>query len=72
MSVDPFAPLKKDPFKYRARGRYTPTGRDSFVTTVWRETPQEAFKDITTFSAGKTHTNLRVIAKRKYSLKHGW
>ena len=70
MPINPLKPLIKDPFKYRARGKYKRTKRDSFLTTVWRSTPQEAQRDIAMF--GTRHTNLRVITKRKSSLKHSW
>ena len=31
---------------YRARGYYIPTGKESYVTTVWRRTKEEAEEDI--------------------------
>jgi hypothetical protein len=41
--------------EYRARGHYTPTDRDSWITTVWRKTRKEAEQDITAF-AGKNYS----------------
>ena len=35
--------------KYRARGHYIPTGRESWVTTCWRDTKEEAEQDIRCF-----------------------
>ena len=47
-------------FIYRARGIYEPTGRNAWLTNVWRRTYQEAQSDITAFAYDR-YTNVRVV-----------
>ena len=58
--------------KYRARGRYKRTNRESWVTTVWRETEKEAKEDIEMFANYGNYSKTWVVPKKKTSLKHSW
>ena len=51
--------------KYRARGIWNETGRDSWVTTVWRKSEKEAKEDIAAFcNPGRyKKSSLRIIKK---------
>jgi len=44
---------------YRARGVYEGTSRDSWLTTVWRRSKEEASSDIVAF--GRRHKGTRVV-----------
>jgi tetratricopeptide (TPR) repeat protein len=44
---------------YRARGFYTRTGRESFLTTLWRRTRAEAEQDVRHY--GRGYTNVRIV-----------
>lgn len=59
---------KYDGTKFRARGIYKPTGRDSFLTTVWRDTAKEAQADIAMF--GHNHINTRVVTGNPAELRN--
>lgn len=62
----------RPPIKYRPRGLHLPTGRDSFITTVWYDTSKEAKDAVKMFGADKRHTNIRIIEKRKWSKTKSW
>ena len=62
--------MVKPSTKYRARGKYRRTNRDSWITTVWRASEQEAKDDIKMFGHG--YDNARIVKKDKYSLKRSW
>lgn len=62
--------MSKVPTRYRARGKYDLSNRESWVTTVWRETKQEAEQDARAW--GNRYTGLRVVSKKKWSLKKSW
>ena len=50
--------------QYRARGVYLKTGRDSFLTTIWRKTREEAEKDITLYGdKSYKEGSLRVVER---------
>ena len=58
--------------KYRARGNYKKTKRDSWVTTVWRATEKEAQDDIKEFASYGNYNKTWIVPKKKASLKHSW
>ncbi len=45
---------------YRARGFYKPTGRKSWLTTVWRRSRTEAISDISAF--GRNYINTKIVS----------
>lgn len=51
---------------YRARGRYNPTGRESWVTTVWRRNREEAEDDLKFFASGGDRWGDVHIVERGY------
>lgn len=52
-------------FKYRARGHYKPTNRNSWITTVWRNTRKEAQDDIKMFAPATRSYSKTWVEKRK-------
>lgn len=50
---------------YRARGIFTRTGRESYLTNVWRMSSGEAVDDIKMSFPGMWH-NVRVVEKDLY------
>jgi len=65
--------MPKPTMKYRARGHWLPTGRDSWITTVWRATEKEAQQDIAGFAeTTKRYSKTWIVKKKKYSLKRSW
>jgi len=50
--------------RFRARGKYTETKCDSWVTTGWRATREEAETDVRCYGEGR-YTNLRVIEQEQ-------
>ena len=46
--------------KFRARGRYNATGRRSYVTTIWRNTEEEAQEDLKLYGEGR-YTDLEIV-----------
>jgi len=51
--------------KYRARGHYIPTDRDSWVTTVWRNTEQEAINDLKYYADGNRYLKRWIVKKKE-------
>ena len=45
--------------RYRARGVYMPTGKESWITALWRDTEKEAKEDIECF--GHNYKNTKII-----------
>jgi hypothetical protein len=43
---------------YRARGTAPDTGKEVFITNVWRRTPQEAHEDIAVYGQRFKNTNV--------------
>lgn len=60
----------KVPTRYRARGFYKGSSRESYITTVWRSTKKDAEDDVRMF--GHKYTNTRIVSKKKHSLTKGW
>jgi hypothetical protein len=57
-------------FVYRARGRYTGTGRESWITKSWRRTEDSAKSDIIMFGNRYTHTSIKKLNYIAYANKH--
>jgi hypothetical protein len=48
--------------QFRARGLYLPTMRDSWVTTCWRDSIEEAQFDVKAF-CGDRYRDIRIITR---------
>ena len=47
---------------FRARGTYSGTGKESYITNVWRRSKEEAQSDIDTLNTGR-YTNTKIIER---------
>ena len=54
----------KKKLKYRGRGVSKKTGRESYVTTVWRNTRNEVIDDIMMFGYHYKRGSLKIVTKR--------